>query len=380
RLNLAAEKQTYIQPKHSLGERPYRFNWQTPILLSSHNQDILYLGSQKLHRSFNQGDTWTAISGDLTKGPKQGNVSYGTLTTISESPFDFNTLVVGSDDGLVSLTRDSGVTWKSISAELPQDLWVTRVVASAHEASRIYATLNGYRWDDFTPYVYVSEDYGQSWRSLSDGLPLGAVNVIREDPTHADLLYLGTDDGIYVSMDRGDSWGLFDGGLPKVACHDLVVQETASELVAGTHGRSIYIADLNPIQQYVAQGAQGLFVLTPKSVRFSNRWGKSYSDWSAPRMPDFSLEFFSPKQGQATISLKGSGKQAIWEKSVQVAQGYNHWPYDLTLNPDQLKAFKKATGQVVEYKEGAPLFLPKGTYTLEVSAGGQIRSVLLNIE
>ena len=380
RLNLATDKQTYIQPKHSLGERPYRFNWQTPILLSSHNQDILYLGSQKLHRSFNQGDTWTAISGDLTKGPKQGNVSYGTLTTISESPFDFNTLVVGSDDGLVSLTRDSGVTWKSISAELPQDLWVTRVVASAHEASRIYATLNGYRWDDFTPYVYVSEDYGQSWRSLSDGLPLGAVNVIREDPTHAGLLYLGTDDGIYVSMDRGDSWGLFDGGLPKVACHDLVVQETASELVAGTHGRSIYIADLNPIQQYVAQGAQGLFVLTPKSVRFSNRWGKSYSDWSAPRMPDFSLEFFSPKQGQATISLKGSGKQAIWEKSVQVAQGYNHWPYDLTLNPDQLKAFKKATGQVVAYKEGAPLFLPKGTYTLEVSAGGQIRSVLLNIE
>ena len=112
RLNLATDKQTYIQPKHSLGERPYRFNWQTPILFSSHNQDILYLGSQKLHRSFNQGDTWTAISGDLTKGPKQGNVSYGTLTTISESPFDFNTLVVGSDDGLVSLTRDSGVTWK----------------------------------------------------------------------------------------------------------------------------------------------------------------------------------------------------------------------------------------------------------------------------
>ena len=380
RLNLAADEQTYIQPKHSLGERPYRFNWQTPILLSSHNQDILYLGSQKLHRSFNQGDTWTAISGDLTKGPKQGNVSYGTLTTISESPFDFNTLVVGSDDGVVSLTRDSGVTWKSISAELPQDLWVTRVVASAHEASRIYVTLNGYRWDDFTPYVYMSDDYGQSWTSLSDGLPLGAVNVIREDPTHADLLYLGTDDGIYVSMNRGSSWSLFDGGLPKVACHDLVVQEAASELVAGTHGRSIYIANLNPIQQYMAQGANGLFVLTPKPVRFSNRWGKSYNDWSAPRMPDFSLEFFSPQQGQAAISLKGSGKQAIWQKSVSVAQGYNNWAYDLTLNPDQLKAFKKATGQGLDYNEGAPIFLPKGTYTLEVSTGGQIRSVPLNIE
>jgi len=241
-------------------------------------------------------------------------------------------------------------------------------------------TLNGYRWDDFTPYVYMSDDYGQSWTSLSDGLPLGAVNVIREDPTHADLLYLGTDDGIYVSMDRGSSWSLFDGGLPKVACHDLVVQETASELVAGTHGRSIYIANLKPIQQYMAHGANGLFVLTPKPVRFSNRWGKSYSDWSAPRMPDFLLEFFSPQQGQGTISLKGSGKQAIWEKSVSVAQGYNNWAYDLTLNPDQLKAFKKATGQVLDYNEGAPIFLPKGTYTLEVSTGGQIRSVPLIIE
>ena len=97
-------------------------------------------------------------------------------------------------------------------------------------------------------------------------------------------------------------------------------------------------------------------------------------------MPDFSLEFFSPQQGQATISLKGSGKQAIWQKSVSVAQGYNNWAYDLTLNPDQLKAFKKATGQVLDYNEGAPIFLPKGTYTLEVSTGGQIRSVPLIIE
>ena len=380
RLDLASDEQTYIQPKHSLGERPYRFNWQTPILLSTHNQDILYLGSHKLHRSFDQGNTWTAISGDLTQGPKQGNVAYGTLTTISESPFDFNTLVVGSDDGIVSLTRDSGVSWKSISAGLPQDLWVTRVVASAHEASRIYVTLNGYRWDDFKPYIYASDDYGQSWTSLGAGLPLGAVNVIREDPTHEDLLYLGTDDGIYVSMDRGRSWAPFDGELPKVACHDLVVQEAASELIAGTHGRSIYIADLSSLQQYVAQGAKGLFVLAPKSVRFSNRWGKSYSEWAEPRMPDFALEFFSPKQGQSTISLKGSGKRAIWEKSVAIDQGYNYWQYDLTLSPDQLKAFKKATGQEIDPKGRDYMFLPKGAYTLEVSVGDESRSVPLTIE
>ena len=188
--------------------------------------------------------------------------------------------------------------------------------SSAHNPSRIYVTLNGYRWDDFTPYVYVSDDFGQSWTALGDGLPLGAVNVIREDPTHADLLYLGTDDGIYLSMDRGASWALFDGGLPKVACHDLVVQAAAAELVAGTHGRSIYIADIAPIQQYIAQGAKDLFVRTPDVVRHSNRWGQSYSDWSAPRMPDFGLEFFSPVQDQAKISLKGNGKNEIGRAHV----------------------------------------------------------------
>lgn len=380
RLDLASDQQTYIQPKHSLGERPYRFNWQTPILLSTHNQDILYLGSQRLHRSFDQGDTWTAISGDLTQGPKQGNVAYGTLTTISESPFDFNTLVTGSDDGLISLTRDSGVSWTSIGSDLPQDLWVSRVVASTHEASRIYVTLNGYRWDDFTPYVYVSEDFGKSWNSLSQGLPLGSVNVIREDPTQPDLLYLGTDDGIYMSFDRGQNWALFDGGLPKVACHDLVVQESASELVAGTHGRSIYIADLNPLQKYSAQGAKDLFVITPNKIRYSNRWGQAYSEWAEPRMPELGLEFFSPSQGQAKISLKGSGKNAIWEKTIAVTQGYNYWSYDLTLKSDELKSFKKATGESIEPNEGAFMFLSKGNYSLEVSLGGKSRSVPLIIE
>jgi photosystem II stability/assembly factor-like uncharacterized protein len=380
RLDLASDKQTYIQPKHSLGERPYRFNWQTPILLSTHNQDILYLGSQKLHRSFDQGDTWTAISGDLTKGVKQGNVAYGTLTSISESPFDFNILVTGSDDGLISLTRDSGVSWTSIGSALPQDLWVSRVVASAHEASRIYVTLNGYRWDDFTPYVYVSEDFGQTWNSLASGLPLGAVNVIREDPTQPDLLYLGTDDGIYMSFDRGQSWALFDGGLPKVACHDLVVQSSASELVAATHGRSIYIADLSPLQQYSAQGAKDLFVITPDKIRHSNRWGQAYSEWAEPRMPEFSLEFFSPAQGQAKISLKGSGKNAIWEKTIAVAQGYNQWAYDLTLSSDEFKSFKKATGETIEPNEVGFVFLAKGNYTIEVSVGGKSRSVPLIIE
>ena len=171
RLHLATRERKALQPKHTLGESPYRFNWQTPILLSEHNQDIVYFGGNKLHRSLNQGDDWTTISEDLTQGGKPGNVAYGTLTTLAESPFQFGYLYTGSDDGLVYKTTNGGAQWTLISQAFPKDLWVSRVVASAHQKDRVYVTLNGYRWDDFTPYVYVSDDGGDHWTSLAGNLP-----------------------------------------------------------------------------------------------------------------------------------------------------------------------------------------------------------------
>lgn len=154
RIDREKNSQKYIQPKHDLGESPYRFNWQTPILLSSHNQDILYLGGNKLHRSLNQGDAWETISGDLTNGGKKGNVAYGTLTTVSESPFKFGLIYTGSDDGAIQITKNGGGSWEKISDNLKnEELWVTRVAASKHKQERVYVTLNGYRWDNYTPYV-----------------------------------------------------------------------------------------------------------------------------------------------------------------------------------------------------------------------------------
>ena len=128
----------------------------------------------------NQGADWDAISYDLTNGGKKGNVAYGTITTISESPFEFGLLYTGSDDGLVQVTRNGGSDWKKISTTFPKDLWVSRVVASSHKKARVYATLNGYRWDDFKPYVYVSEDFGGTWENISSNLPISPVNVIRD--------------------------------------------------------------------------------------------------------------------------------------------------------------------------------------------------------
>ena len=143
-------------------------------------------------RSMNRGTDWTAISEDLTSGGKQGNVAYGTLTSIDESKFQFGLLYTGSDDGKVFVSQNSGSDWQDISTTLPKDLWVSRVVASMHEKQRVYVTLNGYRWDDFTPYVYMSDNYGASWTNISNNLPLASVNVIREDPANPAILYLGT--------------------------------------------------------------------------------------------------------------------------------------------------------------------------------------------
>jgi photosystem II stability/assembly factor-like uncharacterized protein len=240
----------------SLDEPRLRFNWQSPILLSPHNQDILYFGANRLYRSFNRGDAFEAISPDLTGGKKTGDVPFGTLTTISESPISFGMIVTGSDDGYVYLTKDGGAVWTRLGLPdkkglggFPQGLYVSRVLASRHSKSRIYVTLNGYRSDHFNAYVYRSDDYGQTWKQLGTNLPADPVNVIREDPKSENILYIGTDGGAWASVDGGSSFHPFVKGLPaSLPIHDIAIQDRENEIVLGTHGRSLYVAKLDLVQ------------------------------------------------------------------------------------------------------------------------------------
>jgi photosystem II stability/assembly factor-like uncharacterized protein len=248
RLELDSGKRKLIKPVHELGESPYRFNWQTPILLSPHNQDILYFGTNHFHKSNDRGDSWQLTSKDLTNGGKKGNVPYGTITTIAESPLVKDLLYVGSDDGLIHVSKNGGETWKNISKNLPQDMWVSKVYASSHNEKVIYASLNGYRWDNFSPYLYKSENYGKTWTSLSSNLPDSPINVVIEDNVNQNILYVGNDHGVYVSLDSGTNWEPFSSGLTSAAVHDLVIQKDENHLLVGTHGRSIYLTEIEKIQ------------------------------------------------------------------------------------------------------------------------------------
>ena len=364
RLNRETGDQTYIQPKHELGESPYRYNWQTPILLSSHNQDILYMGGNKLMRSMNQGDKWDAISFDLTQGGKIGNVAYGTLTSISESSFEFGLIYTGSDDGLVYVTRNAGGDWKRLSNTFPKDLWVSRIVASSHKKSRVYVALNGYRWDDFNPYVYVSEDFGASWKSISSNLPTSPVNVIKEDPVNMNMLYLGTDNGAYVSMDRGESWEVFSEGLPNVAFHDLVIQPKAKHLVLGTHGRSIYTGDVSLLQQITAENNTTLIVGDIHPIRASRRWGSTgFNSFGKPFEPDVSIQYYAPSEVNVTITVETEDGKELQKFQHEGMKGINVTSYDLTLSTKGKKEMDKGEVKIKKAENGR-YYLPKGSYNI----------------
>ncbi len=248
---LPLERGKGIRPARDLGEPALRYNWQTPILLSRHNQDIFYYGSNKLHRSFSKGDSLITISNDLTTNPLQGDVPFGTLTTISESPLRFGLVYTGSDDGNIQVTRDGGYTWNLLNnKQLPKGLYVSRITASAFKESRVYISLNGYRNDHFNAYVFVSDDYGEHWKQIAKDLPTEPVNVVKEDALDEQIIYIGTDGGLYVSINGGNSTMMWNKGLPfSIPIHDIVIHPRDNEIILGTHGRSIYIAKLDELRK-----------------------------------------------------------------------------------------------------------------------------------
>lgn len=356
---------TRVKPQHALGERPLRFNWQTPVHLSSHQNDVVYMGSNKFHRSLNKGESFDLTSEDLTKGGRPGDVPFGTISTIDESPLRFGLLYVGTDDGLVHVSRDGGYTWEDITKGLPQDKWVTRVQASKHKLDRVYVSLNAYRNDDFTPYLYVSEDGGTTWKSITNGIPSGAINDVLEDKIQEDLLYVGTDSGIFYSYNRGASWSPM-GDLPLVPVHDLVIQEREQDLVVGTHGRSIFIGDITQLRTLPDSVMQKpFFVYQPVTMKHSDSWGNSWNKWLPANTPEVKLPVFTATAGSIEVSIQDSTGQTLESFSYEAKKGLNSIPYSLTMTE---KAAKRLDGKL-EAADDGNFYLRPARYRIVAKQG-----------
>jgi photosystem II stability/assembly factor-like uncharacterized protein len=317
-------------------EAVMRYNWNTPFLQSTHDRSWFYTAGNRVLKSTDWGDDLQIISPDLSYADADkisiatettggitpdvtGAETHATVVALDESPLRRGELVAGTDDGRVWMTENDGEDWTELTARIegaPEGHYVSRLKASSHDADRIYVTFDGHRTNDLNPYVFVTDDNGASFRSVTSDLPIGSVDfvhVIEEDPINPNLLFVGTDVGAYVSTDRGQSWQRFMNGLPAVPVHDLEVHPRDKELVAGTHGRSIWIVDIAPLQgltdAVVADGG----LLAPKPAfqfGYPARGGESYGQqhWGRPTPGSVAeLSYYLTEEQAATIA-EGSGQ------------------------------------------------------------------------
>ncbi|HSL69745.1 MAG TPA: hypothetical protein VK864_05855, partial [Longimicrobiales bacterium] len=299
-----------------------RYNWNTPFFLSPHNPDVFYAGANRVLKSTKRGDGLTPISPDLSKRDERkirisrtetggitrdatGAETYGTIVALAESPVKQGLLYAGTDDGNVWLSSDDGKNWTDLSAKfknvVPDTSYVSRIEPSPHDANRFYVTFDHHRRGDFRPYVFMTTDGGRSFRSIASNLPTDGpdfVHVIREDLRNPNLLFLGTDVGVYLSFDRGGSWQRFMEGLPTVPVHDLRIHPRERELIAGTHGRAIWIVDIAPLQDLTTTVvAADAYLFEPKPAV---HWG----------MPPTGGEFTAQHYWQ--VSTPGIGAEIVY--------------------------------------------------------------------
>ena len=326
-----------IRPVAAPGEPPLRWQWDTPFIISPHDAKVLYAGANKVFRSNDRGLTWTPVSGDVTGNANRDDIvtmgvkgseiniarndgiqAWPTVTTFAESSKRSGTLYAGTDDGHLTMSRDSG-RWKDdLFSKLPgapASAWVSRVAPSRFEESTVYATLDAHRQNDFESYVYVSRDFGQTWASLTGNLKGVVVKTITEDQKNPDVLYVGAETGLFVSTDRGRTWNHVKGNLPTVRIDEITLHPRDNAMILATHGRAIWILDhLEPIQEYAAAHAAAtdakLFTLPPFAMYRRPARDRNYEFWG-------DQTFFGENPPQAAV-ISWFNKKPVGEVKLKI--------------------------------------------------------------
>ncbi len=316
-------------PENPMGdgtsELKYRFQWNFPIVFSPHDPNVLYAASNVLHKTTNEGHSWEDISRDLTRNDKSKQISsggpitkdntsveyYDTIFTVMESPVQKDLIWVGTDDGLVQLTRDGGKNWQNVTPPkslMPEWIQINSLDASSFDAGTCYVAGTMYKWDDYKPYLYKTTDYGKTWKKITDGIANDAfTRVIREDPNKKGLLYAGTETGMYVSFDDGDNWQSLQLNMPAVPITDLAVHKREMDLVAATQGRSFYILDDLAVLHQMADAAKADIHLFKPEASYRMQGGGGFTPPNATvgeNPPNGSVIYYHLKNKPTDVSLE----------------------------------------------------------------------------
>ena len=436
RLNMVTGERKSIRPlgrpEEEGGDLPsFRWNWNSPLQISHHDAATVYYGSNVVWRSSDRGQSWDQISPDLTKqidrntleimgvqlpavalSRNDGISSYGNITILSESSLNRDVIYAGTDDGNLQVTRDGGATWTNVADRirgLPERTYATGVFASAHVEGRVYASFDGHRNDDYAAYVYVSEDYGQGWRQITNGLPVTSVNRVIEHPRTADLLFVANEVGVFFSLDRGQSWNQLKNNLPTVPVDALRIHPRENDLVVGTHGRSIWILDdIGPLEELtLAMQADRVHLFPVKTARMvilSSPESFNSGYFSAPNptrgariryllaysgQPDHIFgemhppgeDAHTPDADHFTVRITildgdGSVVKTVREPGSGT-KGMHEWAWDLRMDlPFEIEV---PEGSGFRGAPRGPLVMP-GDYTVQIEAGGDTATTTVTVE
>jgi len=403
RVHLKTGERAVIRPQRRPGQPAFRFNWNTPFILSHHNSKVFYCAGNYVFRSLDRGNDLRIVSPEITLTKR------GSATALAESPRNPEVLWVGTDDGALWVTRDGGKNWTRVNERLglKQPLWIATIEASRFVEGRAYVAIDAHRCDDDRPYLFVTEDFGQSWRNISANLPeFGSTRCLREDVENPNVLYCGTEFAIYVSIDRGLSWTKLHNNLPTVAVHEVAVHPTAGEIVAATHGRSLWILDVTVLRQ-----------MTPEIVRSDRphlfkpntaiRWpieprhGGTNRRFVGQNPPPGAQIFYklAQKAGKVTLTVFDIEGNAVRQFNGPTDPGLHRLTWDLTrLVRAQTTAesgpragtrtrtgqFGRPFGQPGGFAGRGPMQarrpVPPGAYRLVLHVDGQEFSTVLQVE
>ncbi len=381
RIDLVSGKRHDLKPRAKEGTPAFRFNWNTPFVLSHFDPKTLYVGGNVLFRFTNRGDNFEVISPDLTQHDVAKILSagsnaetYGTIVSLSESPKDRNVLWVGTDDGNIQVTRDGGKTWTNVVdniAAAPRGLWVSRVQASNFEAARAYVAIDGHRSDDMHPYLYATDDYGKTWRAITGEIPAHhPIKGFREDPVNPDLLFAGTEFDIFMSGDRGAHWKSIKGNLPTVSVDDIQIHPREHDLIIATHGRSIYVMDdISGLEQLTAAKLEQKAVLfdpRPATEFYENRiggiWGAHFFKAKNPAYGAYINYYLSgTPSDDVTITIEDAKGHKVRELEATNRAGLNRVVCDLQGDPHEV--IKDGRG------DDDKVFVPAGEYIVKMKYG-----------